>query len=153
MTMPRLNFDSPVGRLTLFEEDGFITALDWHGKARNAGEPTPLLLEAKRQIGAYFAGRLKAFDLPLKPRGTESELRIWRVMAAIPFGQTRTYGDLAKEVGIPARAIGQACGRNPIPILLPCHRVVAAEGLGGFSAPGGVAWKTQLLLREGALLI
>ena len=151
--MPRLNLDSPVGRITLFEEDGFITALDWGGKSKNAGEPSQLLVEAKRQLTAYFAGKRKSFELPLKPSGSPTEQKIWRAMAEIPFGETRTYGDLAKQLGVPARAVGQACGRNPIPILLPCHRVVAAQGLGGFSAPGGVAWKTQLLLREGALLI
>jgi methylated-DNA-[protein]-cysteine S-methyltransferase len=149
--MPRLSFDSPMGRITLFEEDGFIAALDWGGKS--SGPPSQLLVDAKRQLAGYFAGKRDKFNLPLKPEGSPTELRIWQAMADIPYGETRTYGELAKKLGVMARVVGQACGRNPIPILLPCHRVVAAQGLGGFSAPGGVAWKTKLLLREGALLI
>jgi methylated-DNA-[protein]-cysteine S-methyltransferase len=149
--VPRLSLDSPVGRLTLFEEGGFITGLVWGGKS--AGKPTELLLRAKREIAAYFAGKRKEFDLPVKPEGSPSELKIWLAMAAIPYGETRTYGDIAKSVGVNARAVGQACGRNPIPILLPCHRVVAANGLGGFSAPGGVKWKERLLVLERALLL
>jgi methylated-DNA-[protein]-cysteine S-methyltransferase len=151
--MPRLSLDSPVGRLTLFEEGGFITGVIWGGKAAEPGEPTELLLRAKREVAAYFAGKRKEFDLPVKPEGTPGEQKIWRAMAAIPYGETRTYGDIAKETGINARAVGQACGRNPIPILLPCHRVVAANGLGGFSAPGGVDWKGKLLVLERALLL
>lgn len=150
--MPRLSLDSPVGHLTLIEEGGFITGLIWGGK-HEPGQPTELLLRAKREITAYFAGKRKEFDLPVKPDGTPGEIKIWEAMAAIPYGQTRTYGDIAKETGVNARAVGQACGRNPIPILLPCHRVVAANGLGGFSAPGGVAWKGKLLVLERALLL
>jgi methylated-DNA-[protein]-cysteine S-methyltransferase len=150
--MLRIGLDSPVGRMTLFEEDGAIVALDWGGR-RGAGEPSRLLVEAKRQIGAYFAGKRKEFDLPLHPHGSERERAIWRAMADIRYGQTRTYGEIARELGVPARLVGQACGRNPIPILLPCHRVVSAKGLGGFSAPGGVEWKRRLLMHEGALLL
>lgn len=150
--MPRLSLDSPVGRLTLFEEDGFITGLIWGGRAA-ASQPTELLNRAKREVTAYFAGKRTEFDLPVKPDGSESELKVWRAMAAIPYGETRTYGEIAKDVGVNARAVGQACGRNPIPILLPCHRVVGANGLGGFSAPGGVAWKGKLLVLERALLL
>ena len=150
--MPRLSLDSPVGRLTLFEEDGFITGLIWGGKAVTS-QPSELLNRAKREVTAYFAGKRTQFDLPVKPDGSESELKVWRAMAAIPYGETRTYGEIAKDVGVNARAVGQACGRNPIPILLPCHRVVGANGLGGFSAPGGVAWKGKLLVLERALLL
>lgn len=151
--MPRLSLDSPVGRLTLFEEGGFITGLIWGGKAAEPGEPTALLLRAKREIAAYFAGKRREFDLPVKPDGTSGEIKVWEAMAAIPYGETRTYGEIAKQTGVNARAVGQACGRNPIPILLPCHRVVAANGLGGFSAPGGVKWKEKLLVLERALLL
>lgn len=151
--MPRLSLDSPVGRLTICEEDGFITGLIWGGKAAEPGEPTPLLLRAKREIAAYFEGKRKEFDLPVNPAGSPAELSVWQVMAKIPYGETRTYGDIAKETRVNARAVGQACGRNPIPILLPCHRVVAASGLGGFSAPGGVDWKGKLLVLERALLL
>ena len=149
--MRAITLDSPIGRITVYEEDEFITALVWGGKS--IGLPSQLLVDAKRQIAAYFAGKRDRFDLPLRPNGSPVEREIWQAMADIPFGQTRTYGDIAKKLGVPARSVGQACGRNPIPILLPCHRVVSAQGLGGFSAPGGVEWKRKLLLHEGAILL
>ena len=150
--MPRISLDSPLGRLSLFEENGAITAVDWGGK-RWAGLPSPLLLEAKRQLGAYFSGKLKCFDLPLAPAGPAFELRVWQLMRDIPYGETRTYGDLANQLDAAPRAIGQACGRNPIPILIPCHRVLAADGLGGYSGGKGLETKRRLLMLEGALLV
>jgi methylated-DNA-[protein]-cysteine S-methyltransferase len=100
-------------------------------------------------LAAFFAGTLRDFDLPLAfAPGLPGQVQ--RAMAAIPFGQTRTYGDLARELGAPAQAIGQACGRNAIPIIIPCHRVLGACGLGGFSAPGGVETKVALLRHESA---
>jgi methylated-DNA-[protein]-cysteine S-methyltransferase len=141
-----LTVDSVLGPLTLMEEGGRIVRLDW--RARPAA-PTPLLEEAAAQLAAYFDRRLTRFDLPLDwGEGLNAEVR--RAMAAIPFGETRTYGDLSKAIGAPAQAIGQACGANPIPILIPCHRVLSATGLGGFSAPGGVETKVALLRLEGA---
>jgi methylated-DNA-[protein]-cysteine S-methyltransferase len=151
--MPRLTLESPLGRLTLFEEDGRLVALDWGGK-RAAGEPTSMLREAKRQLAAYFEGRRRAFDLPLAPRGSPFELRVWQLMTDIPYGETRSYGDLARELAAAPRAVGQACGRNPLPILIPCHRVLAAEGrLGGYSGGKGTETKRRLLMLEGALLV
>ena len=127
--------------MTLTEADGVITALDWRDAP---GEPTPLLTEALAQLHAYFDRRLTAFDLPLD-WGSGLNEQVRRAMAAIPFGETRTYGDLARDLGAPAQAIGQACGANPIPILIPCHRVLGAHSLGGFSARGGVETKVWLL--------
>jgi methylated-DNA-[protein]-cysteine S-methyltransferase len=151
--MPRLTLESPLGRLTLFEEDGRLVALDWGGK-RAAGEPTSMLREAKRQLAAYFEGRRRAFDLPLAPWGSPFELRVWQLMTDIPYGETRSYGDLARELAAAPRAVGQACGRNPLPILIPCHRVLAAEGrLGGYSGGKGTETKRRLLMLEGALLV
>ncbi|HXZ00567.1 MAG TPA: methylated-DNA--[protein]-cysteine S-methyltransferase [Stellaceae bacterium] len=151
--MPRLTLESPLGRLTLFEEDGALAALDWGGK-RASGEPTPLLRRAKRQLDLYFAGKLTEFDLPLAPRGSAFERRVWRLMAEIPYGETRSYGDLAAALAAAPRAVGQACGRNPLPILIPCHRVLAAGGaLGGYSGGRGVDTKRRLLILEGALLV
>lgn len=151
--MPRLALDSPLGRLTLFEEDGRLTALDFGGK-RPSGEPTRLLLEAKRQLSAYFEGRRKEFDLPLAPAGSPFELRVWQLMSDISYGDTRTYGDLARALAAAPRAVGQACGRNPLPILIPCHRVLAADGrLGGYSGGKGAETKRRLLMLEGALLV
>ncbi len=152
--MPRLAFDSPLGRLTIFEEDGRLAALDFGGKRPPSGEPTRLLLEAKRQLGAYFEGRRKEFDLPLAPAGSPFERRVWELMSAIPYGDTRTYGDLARALAAAPRAVGQACGRNPLPILIPCHRVLAADGkLGGYSGGKGAETKRRLLMLEGALLV
>lgn len=143
---------SPLGRLTIFEEGGAITALIWGGKS--AGKPTKLLEDAKRQLAAYFAGKRKDFDLPLVPEGSPDEQRIWALMTTIPYGETRSYGDLARDLHLDPRAIGHACGRNPLPILLPCHRVVSADGeLGGYSGNGGAETKRKLLVLEGALLL
>jgi len=151
--MPHRSLDSPVGWLRVVEESGFITALHWQGGAAGPGDDTPLLRRAEHEIGAYFAGTGRHFDVPVKPRGTAAEIKVWQAMATIPYGETRSYGDLARATGLDARAVGRACSRNPIPILLPCHRVVAANGLGGFSAPGGTDWKGRLLVLERALLL
>jgi len=151
--MPRLSIDSPLGRLTLREGDGRLTAIDWRGK-HVATEETPLLLEAKRQLDAYFRGELRSFELPLSPAGSPLEQQVWRLMSAIPYGETRSYGELARALGAEARDIGRACGRNPLPIVIPCHRVMAAEGrLGGYSGGRGVETKLKLLTLEGALLV
>jgi len=151
--MPRLTVETPVGRLTLFEEDGALAAIDWGGK-RATGEPSRLLLRARRQLEAYFAGKLAAFDLPLAPSGSPFELRVWQLMSDIPYGETRSYGDLATLLAAAPRAVGQACGRNPLPIVIPCHRVLAAGGaLGGYSGGKGVDTKRRLLILEGALLV
>lgn len=143
----RAGYVSPFGRLVLSEEEGVITRLSWGGIAGENG--SALLTEACRQLAAYFAGERKSFDLPLAflPGLTG---QVQRAMVAIPYGETRRYGDLARELSVPAQAIGQACGANPIPILIPCHRILAADGLGGFSAPGGVETKVALLKLEGA---
>jgi methylated-DNA-[protein]-cysteine S-methyltransferase len=151
--MPRLSIDSPLGRLCLVEEDGRLTAVEWRGDVVR-GQETPLLLEAKAQLDAYFAGRRTAFDLPLAPRGSPFELSVWRLMSAIPYGETRSYGELAAALAATARDVGQACGSNPLPIFIPCHRVLAAGGaLGGYSGGKGAETKRQLLVLEGALLI
>ncbi|HQU67824.1 MAG TPA: methylated-DNA--[protein]-cysteine S-methyltransferase [Albidovulum sp.] len=144
--MPELTCQTPIGPLTIRDEDGQIVALRWGGHGQEA---TPLLDEACRQIGDYFAGRRREFDLPVAFRdGFQGE--VMRAMCAIPFGETRTYGDLARELGVPAQAVGQACGANPVPVIVPCHRILGASGLGGFSAPGGVETKVALLKHEGA---
>lgn len=137
---------SPLGPISVTEADGVISALHWHS---GPAPQTPLLMEALAQLSAYFEGRLSRFDLPLD-YGTGFSEKVRRAMAAIPYGQTRQYGDLAREIGAPAQAIGQACGANPIPVLIPCHRILAAKGLGGFSAKGGVESKVFLLKLEGA---
>lgn len=147
--MPQLSFNSPFGPLTLSEEDGKIVSLDW-GRGMESTE-TPVLAEARRQLDAYFDGARTTFDLPLAPPGTAFQKRVWAALQDIPFGETRSYGELAQTVGTAARAIGSACGRNPIPIIIPCHRVLTADGgLGGYSGLDGVETKHRLLALERA---
>ncbi len=140
-------FDGPLGPLTLTEEGGVIAGVEW--ARRDIREGSALLDAACAQLAEYFAGTRRVFDLRLD-YGAGFHEGVRRAMAAIPFGETRTYGDLAKELGAPAQAIGQACGANPVPILIPCHRVLAANGLGGYSGAGGVETKVALLKLEGA---
>jgi methylated-DNA-[protein]-cysteine S-methyltransferase len=146
--MPSLSMPSPIGRLTIEEADDCVVAIGWgHGPASDGNR---LLAEAARQLAAYFAGGLREFDLPLRPVGSLFELRVWAAMQEIPYGETRSYGDLAASVGSAPRAVGRACGRNPIPIVIPCHRVLAKGGIGGYSGAGGLATKGRLLALEGA---
>src|SRR5579859_6022944 len=148
--MPYLTCPSPLGALTLFEEDGKIISLDWGAVA--GGEETPLLAEAARQLEAYFDGELTQFDLPLDPHGTAFQKKLWNALNTIPYGSTLTYGELASRIDSAPRAIGGACGRNPIPIIIPCHRVLAAGGkMGGYSGHEGTDTKEFLLRLEGAL--
>jgi len=109
------------------------------------------LAEAARQFVAFFAGRLTQFDLPLAASGTAFDQRVRAAMRAIPYGETRTYGDLAHFTDSGPRAIGRACGRNPIPIIVPCHRVLARGGLGGYSGGAGLPTKQWLLALEAGL--
>ncbi len=141
---------SPVGCLTLTERDGALIRLAW--SEGSSSDWSGLLRRASQYIEAYFAGDLKIFDLPLAPEGTAFQKQVYAAMERIPFGGTRRYGELAVELGSAARAVGGACGSNPLPIVIPCHRVVAAgKGLGGFSGGTGVSTKTWLLNYEGAL--
>lgn len=140
---------TPFGPVTLVEAEGVLVRLDWGAEV---GAGSPLLDEAARQVAAYFDRRLLRFDLPLD-WGTGLHAATRRAMADIPMGETRTYGQIARLVCAPAQAVGQACGANPLPILIPCHRVTGTDWFGGFSAPGGVETKAALLRHEGALLI
>jgi len=143
---------SPIGILAVVAEDDAIAAIRWVAAAPPEGEPSsPLLIEAARQLTAYFAGRLTRFELPLAPAGSPFEQRVWSAMCDINYGETRRYGELAAAIGSAPRAVGGACGRNPIPIVIPCHRVLARGRLGGYSGEGGLATKRHLLALEGAL--
>ena len=149
--MGYLAVSSPVGELTIFEEDGAIVALEWGRAPVGPGKPSALLKRAARQLDEYFEGKRKTFDLPLKPAGTAFQQRVWTRLSAIPLGRVETYGAIAKKLKSGARAVGTACGANPIPILIPCHRVLGAGGnLSGYSGEGGVATKRFLLAREAA---
>lgn len=139
--------DTPVGPLTLHEEDGAIVALTWDDEP---GLSSPLLERAARQLAEYFAGDRQSFDLPLAPKGTDFQQQVYRAMQAIPFGETRSYGEIAASLDGCARAVGSACGSNPIPVIIPCHRVLASGGKpGGFSGKGGLDTKKRLLDLEG----
>jgi methylated-DNA-[protein]-cysteine S-methyltransferase len=147
--MNALSISSPVGKLVLVEDEGAIVAVQWaegHG-----GNGSPLLTETARQLDDYFAGKLRAFDLPLRPAGTPFERSVWAAMQDIPYGETRCYGDLAAATDSAPRAVGRACGRNPIPIIIPCHRVLGKGWMGGYSGAGGLKTKEALLTLEGAL--
>ena len=148
--MPQLAFHSPLGELTVFEEDGRIVALEW-GRGAGAGEATALLAAARRQLDAYFDDPASGFDLPLAPAGTPFQRRVWEAIRAIAPGRTARYGDLAAALGSSARAVGGACARNPIPIIIPCHRVVGAGALGGYSGAAGADGKRFLLAHEQAI--
>lgn len=148
--MPQLSLHSPVGDLTVSAEAGAIVALDW-GWGRDQTE-TPLLIEARRQLHAYFDTKQAGFDLPLAPAASRFQERVRAALLAIPRGEMRTYGDMAQSLGSSPRAVGMGLARNPLPILVPCHRVVAASGrLGGYSGEGGADTKAQLLAMEGAI--
>ena len=142
---------SPVGHLTVGARDNAVVALDWTETPVTATD-SPLLRAAAEQLDAYFDGRLSAFDLPLAPEGTDHQKRVWKEMCRIPYGDLATYGDLARTIGSSARAVGTACGRNPIPVIVPCHRVVGTGGrIGGYSGRGGLDTKRVLLNLEGAV--
>lgn len=140
--------ETQFGSLVLTEEEGAITRLGW-GVAANEGN-TDLLNEAARQLREYDEGRREVFDLPLRVEGSEFQKAVCDQIYAIPFGETVTYGEIAKMLGAQPQAIGGACGANPIPIIIPCHRVMGAKGLTGFSGAGGVETKVALLRHEKA---
>lgn len=147
-----ISFNSPIGALTVFAESGALIVIE-AGAVPGAGSADPLLIEARRQIDDYFDGKRKDFDLPLNPAGTPRQREIWAAMAKIPYGETCTYGALANAVKSSARAVGGACGRNPLPIIIPCHRVLGAnDAIGGYSFADGADTKRQLLTLEGVRL-
>ena len=164
--------DSPIGPLTLTAQGGALTAIDFgapagfaagvsvgtissaNGVGRAADDPTdPVLTEAARQLAAYFAGELREFALPLRPSGTPFQLAVWEALRHIPYGETVSYGELAARLGRPgaARAVGRATALNPQPVVVPCHRVIGADGtLAGYA--GGLSVKRMLLALEAGTL-
>ena len=147
--MPHVTLKSSFGPLTVFEEDGALVALEWGGAPE--GTSTAVLRQALEQLEAYFDGRLRAFSLPLRPGGSPFRQSVWSRLRAIPYGEVATYGALAGDLGTSPRALAQACASNPLPIIVPCHRVVAAAGrLGGYSGGDGTETKEALLRLEGA---
>jgi methylated-DNA-[protein]-cysteine S-methyltransferase len=150
VTMP---YESPIGRLVL-ECDGDVLIGIWlpneRRHARNdADDMPPVLKETASQLDAYFAGERTDFDVRMELDGTDFQREVWSELRRIPYGETISYGELARRVGRPSapRAVGQANGRNPIPVIVPCHRVLASNGIGGYG--GGLKVKRQLLGVEG----
>ncbi|MBU0507981.1 methylated-DNA--[protein]-cysteine S-methyltransferase [bacterium] len=145
---------TPIGPILLIGTDRAITAINLNGHGTRPGSrprPNALLRRAEQQLGEYFSGTRKEFDLPVAPVGTDFQHRVWKVLQMIPFGQTRSYGEIARVAGNPAasRAVGSACRSNPLPIVIPCHRVVGTNGhLTGFG--GGLDRKAWLLQHEGS---
>ncbi|WDS35993.1 methylated-DNA--[protein]-cysteine S-methyltransferase [Pseudoxanthomonas sp.] len=159
MTIFHRHIPSPVGPLLIVASDTGLHAIEFpsnrhpvkHGSSWQPGDHA-VLRETQAQLDAYFAGTLKAFDLPLAPHGTDFQEQVWTMLASIPYGSTWSYADLAIALGKPTatRAVGAANGRNPLPIVLPCHRVIGSNGaLTGFG--GGLPTKEFLLQLEGAL--
>lgn len=138
--------------MSVFDLDDHIIAVEWGRVPEQA--PSPLTRDAATQMKAYFDGDLRAFDLPLNPAGGDFQRAVCFEMCKIPYGEKRTYGDIARILRHPAQAVGGACGGNSIPIIIPCHRVVGADGsMTGFSGGEGVETKVWLLQHEGMLLI
>ena len=149
-------YASPLGGLLLTCDEEGLTGL-WMDREKPEAEDThPVLEQTKNWLDAYFRGEKPALDLPLAPKGTAFQMQVWEILLTIPFGQTRTYGDIAREMAarmgkekMSAQAVGQAVGKNPISILIPCHRVVGAGGkLTGYAS--GLEKKVWLLRHEGS---
>jgi methylated-DNA-[protein]-cysteine S-methyltransferase len=159
MTLVHIRIETPINPLLLVADDDHLYGI-WFHTSRHPMPPhhgahagdNAVLRETRAQLKAYFAGDRRGFDLPLRPEGTPFQQDVWAMLAEIPYGETWTYGDVARRIGRPdaVRAVGAANGRNPIPIVLPCHRVIGADGsLTGFG--GGLPTKQYLLELEGAL--
>ena len=155
--MSRLLFettvDSPIGPLTVVASQQGLCAISWESLGLPRSLDDPVLRETARQLDEYFGGRRRDFDLPLDLRGSRFQLLVWRALAHIPYGTTSTYGDQARRLGRPraARAVGAANGSNPLPIVLPCHRVIGSNGaLTGYG--GGLAAKRWLLELESTVV-
>lgn len=157
MSLAYKTMKSPIGKLKLVASDKGLVAILWEKDSPRrvrlsdmvANEQHPVLVETERQLGEYFAGKRKIFSIDLDIRGTGFQKDVWQALLAIPFGETRSYGQLAKQLGNPraTRAVGAANGRNPLSIIVPCHRVIGSSGkLTGFA--GGLEAKAELLNLE-----
>lgn len=150
--MKALLCETPIGLLQIVEDDSAITQIRLADNSfSREAEETPLLLEAKRQLTEYFSGKRKNFDLPLAPKGTPFQQKVWTALQTIPYGETRSYQQIAEQIGSPkaCRAVGLANNKNPIILAIPCHRVIGADGqLVGYA--GGIWIKEKLLALEQA---
>lgn len=156
MMLYYLELETIVGQMRIIANEDAIVEIQFVRENKSLGDAqqqeTPLLLEAKRQLEEYFAGLRASFSLPLNPQGTEFQKKVWQQLEAIPYGETRTYGQIAAAIGQPkaSRAVGGANHNNPIAIMIPCHRVIGANGkMVGYG--GGLDIKEKLLRLEGVL--
>ena len=148
----RFSYETVLGVVTFVEEGGALLAVTTHRSYEGVEQETALIKEAYQQLSEYLKGERKEFDLPLNPKGTDFQKRVWRALCDIPYGETRSYKQIAKAVGNSkaVRAVGMANNRNPITIVVPCHRVIGADGkLVGFG--GGLEMKEFLLRLEKSL--
>ncbi|MGD8783676.1 MAG: methylated-DNA--[protein]-cysteine S-methyltransferase [Thioalkalispiraceae bacterium] len=145
--------NSPVGKIFIETEDEHLVGLEYFSRKKPTnGKLSPFSKRVKKQIEAYFNSADIKLALPVKPQGTEFQKRVWAKLQKIPVGKTLTYGDLSKQLGSSPRAIGNACRANPIPLIIPCHRVVAKSGIGGFGGQidgKNIDCKSWLLRHEG----
>jgi methylated-DNA-[protein]-cysteine S-methyltransferase len=146
-SVPGVLLDTPLGPLGADHVCTGITALRWGPGQLTDG---PLADTLKGELAAYFSGSQAGFTVPLAITGSPFQQAFLQALIDIPYGETRSYGDLARHLGVSAQAIGQACGANPLPVVIPCHRVLGATNLGGFSGPRGIEDKITLLKLEGA---
>ena len=147
------SYETKLGSVTIVEEDGALLAITTHRTYKGIKQETPLINEAYRQLSEYLLGERKRFDLPLNPQGTVFQLQVWKSLCDIPYGETRSYKQIAEAIGNPkaVRAVGMANNRNPLLIVVPCHRVIGANGkLVGYAA--GIEKKEFLLKLEKSLL-
>lgn len=152
-----IRMDSPLGRLELLARGGKIVSIEIEkrGRLSNDGEPdksSPVLDKARKQLAEYFAGKRKSFQVPVSLEGTDFQKSVWSAVNDIPFGKVLSYGEVGHETGRPTagRAVGGAVGANPVPIIIPCHRVLASDGrITGYSGGNGIETKAWLLDHEG----
>lgn len=152
-----IRMDSPLGRLELLARGGKIVSIEIEkrGRLSNDGEPdksSPVLDKARKQLAEYFAGKRKSFQVPVSLEGTDFQKSVWSAINDIPFGKVLSYGEVGHETGRPTagRAVGGAVGANPVPIIIPCHRVLASDGrITGYSGGNGIETKAWLLDHEG----
>lgn len=148
---------TPVGKLAVFVYEESLTQVDYGSSIRDSKQPlSPTAKKIKTQIECYFKTPDRKFDLPVSLDGTDFQIRVWRALQTIPVGKTMTYGQLAKKLKSSARAVGNACRNNPVPLVVPCHRVVAQKGIGGFGGKTegiNISRKRWLLDHEGVSIL